>query len=112
MTSIVNMAGSSRRRPRSASGRTAVVCKEPAPYYPALHEIAVLAVDSVVAFDLSIPAQIFGHEDERHRYRLAVCAERAGPVQTSTGFAIVAERGLAALKRADTVLFSGFEVTG
>ena len=54
--------------------------KNPARYAPAMHEIAVLAVDSVVAFDLSIPAQIFGHRDERHRYRLTVCAEQAGPV--------------------------------
>ncbi len=46
-----------------------------------MHEIVVLAVDSVVAFDLSIPAQIFGHRDERHRYRLTVCAEQAGPVR-------------------------------
>jgi transcriptional regulator GlxA family with amidase domain len=77
-----------------------------------MHEIAVLAVDSVVAFDLSIPAQIFGHRDERHRYRLTVCAEQAGPVQTSTAFAIVAESGLAALSRADTVIVPGFENTG
>jgi len=77
-----------------------------------MHEIVVLAVDSVVAFDLSIPAQIFGHRDERHRYRLTVCAEQPGPVQTSTGFAIVAGAGLAALRRADTVIVPGFENTG
>jgi len=76
-----------------------------------MHEIVVLAVDSVVAFDLSIPAQIFGHRDERHRYRLTVCAEQAGPVQTSTAFAIVAGSGLAALRRADTVIVPGFENT-
>src|SRR4029079_7721083 len=90
MTSMVNMAGSSRRSRPSASGRTALVRKDPARYAPAMHEIVVLAVDSVVAFDLSIPAQILGHRDERHRYRLTVCAEQPGPVQTSTGFAIVA----------------------
>ena len=89
-----------------------MVRKDPARYDPAMHEIAVLALDSVVAFDLSIPAQIFGHQDERHRYSLTVCAEWPGPVATSTGFAIVAERGLAALKRADTVIFPGFENTG
>jgi transcriptional regulator GlxA family with amidase domain len=77
-----------------------------------MHEIAVLAVDSVVAFDLSIPAQIFGHRDERHRYRLTVCAEHAGPVETSTGFAILAPHGLAALRHADTIIVPGFENTG
>src|SRR4029079_13247957 len=112
MTSMVNMAGSSRRSRPSASGRTALVRKDPARYAPAMHEIVVLAVDSVVAFDLSIPAQIFGHRDERHRYRLTVCAAEPGPGQTSTGFATVAGAGLAALRRADTVIVPGFENTG
>jgi hypothetical protein len=38
----------------------------------------------VVAFDLSIPAQIVGHHDERGRYALTVCGRHAGPVPTST----------------------------
>jgi transcriptional regulator GlxA family with amidase domain len=77
-----------------------------------MHAIAVLAIESVVAFDLSIPAQIFGHPDERDRYGVIVCAEAPGPVTTSTGFAIVAEHGLDALARADTVLVPGFDDTG
>jgi transcriptional regulator GlxA family with amidase domain len=76
-----------------------------------MERIAVLALDSVVAFDLSIPAQIFGHRDERDRYRVAVCAERAGPVATSTGFDIVTSHGLATLRRADTIVVPGFEHT-
>jgi transcriptional regulator GlxA family with amidase domain len=76
-----------------------------------MHEIAVVALDDVVAFDLSIPAQIFGHRDERARYRLTVCAEHAGPVQTSTGFAVVATHGLDTVRRADTVIVPGFEHT-
>jgi transcriptional regulator GlxA family with amidase domain len=110
MTSM-NMAGSLRSGDRSASGRTAVVRRHSARYASAVHRIAVIALDSVVAFDLSIPAQIFGHRDERDRYRLAVCAERPGPVPTSTGFAIVAGHGLATLRRADTVIVPGFERT-
>jgi transcriptional regulator GlxA family with amidase domain len=74
-----------------------------------MHHIAVLALDTVVAFDLAIPTQVFGHEDERDRYRVSVCAERPGPVRTSTGFAIVAQDGLAAVQRADTVIVPGFE---
>jgi transcriptional regulator GlxA family with amidase domain len=76
-----------------------------------MHQIAVLALDNVVAFDLSIPAQIFGHRDERTRYRLTVCAERPGPVESSTGFAIVASHGLETVRRADTVIVPGFEHT-
>ena len=69
----------------------------------------MLALDQVVAFDLAIPAQVFGHEEERDRYALCVCAERAGPVQTSTGFEVVAARGLDAVREADTVVVPGME---
>lgn len=76
-----------------------------------MHTIAVLALDSVVAFDLAIPAQVFGHHDERDRYRVTICAERPGPVNTSTGFDIVASHGLPTVRRADTVVVPGFERT-
>ena len=76
------------------------------------HHVAVLALDRVVAFDLSIPAQIFGHQDERHRYRLTVCGEQPGPIRTSTGFAIVADHGLNTLRRADTIVVPGIEDDG
>jgi transcriptional regulator GlxA family with amidase domain len=76
-----------------------------------MHHVAVLALDNVVAFDLAIPAQIFGHQDERHRYRVSICAERPGPVPTSTAFEIVARHGLPTVRRADTVIVPGFERT-
>ena len=76
------------------------------------HRVAVLALDRVVAFDLSIPAQIFGHQDERDRYRLTVCGEQPGPVRTSTGFAIVADHGLDAVRDADTIVVPGIEDDG
>jgi transcriptional regulator GlxA family with amidase domain len=72
-----------------------------------MHRVAVLALDSVVAFDLSVPAQVFGHEDERERYALRVCATAPGPVRTSTGFSIVATDGLGTLRAADTVIVPG-----
>src|SRR3954468_20589362 len=74
-----------------------------------MERIAVLALDSVVAFDLAIPAQIFGHRDERDRYRVAICAERPGPVATSTGFGIVAPFGRPPLRQPDPVIVPGFE---
>jgi transcriptional regulator GlxA family with amidase domain len=73
--------------------------------------VAVLALDGVVAFDLSIPAQVFGHSDQRRRYRLAICAPQPGPVPTSTGFEIVAAHGLDALASAGTILIPGIEET-
>jgi transcriptional regulator GlxA family with amidase domain len=72
-----------------------------------LHRVVALAIPEVVAFDLSIPAQIFGHADERDRYRFTVCTERPGQVATSTGFSLSAV-GLDALDDADTVVVPGF----
>lgn len=72
-----------------------------------MHRVVALALPDVVAFDLSIAAQVFGHRDER-LYRFTVCAPVAGPVATTTGFAILVTDGLDALQRADTVLVPGF----
>ncbi len=76
------------------------------------HVVAVVALPAAVAFDLAIPAQVFGHRAEAARYALTVCAAAAGPVPTTTGFDVVAPHGLDALERADTVVVPGFaEVT-
>src|ERR1700753_2650768 len=54
------------------------------------HRVVALALPEVVAFDLSIAAQVFGHRDERDRYTFTVAAERPGPVPTTPGFPITA----------------------
>jgi transcriptional regulator GlxA family with amidase domain len=69
-----------------------------------MHQVAVLALESVVAFDLATPAQVF-----RGPYGFELCAVRGGPVATSTGFAVVADHGLEALARADTVIVPGYD---
>ena len=76
-----------------------------------MHRVAVVAVDGVVAFDLAIPSQVFGHRDERGRYEFAVCGARRAPVRTSTGFAILPSHGLTALRRADTIVVPGIQPT-
>jgi transcriptional regulator GlxA family with amidase domain len=73
-----------------------------------MHRVVTLALPDVVAFDLAIPAQIFGHHTERHRYEFVVCAQHQGPVPTTTGFDIHAPVGLDALESADTVIVPGF----
>jgi AraC family transcriptional activator FtrA len=72
------------------------------------HRVAVLALPATVAFDLAIPAQVFGHRDERENYRLTLCAPHAGPVSTTTGFDVHAPAGLEALDDAETVVVPGF----
>ena len=72
------------------------------------HRVVALALPAVVAFDLSIAAQIFGHRDERSRYTFSVCSSAVGPLPTSTGFDLDVGHGLDALRDADTVVVPGF----
>jgi len=73
-----------------------------------MHRVVALVLPNVVAFDLAIPAQIFGHPTESGRYAFRICAEQPGAVATTTGFAIQADAGLVALETADTVIVPGF----
>src|SRR5262245_19641745 len=73
-----------------------------------MHRVVAVALPKVVAFDLAIPAQIFGHVSERHRYTFTVCAQRSGLIDTTTGFAVRADAPLDAVRSADTVIVPGF----
>jgi len=67
--------------------------------------VVALVACEVVAFDLSIPAQVFGQEPEL--YEFAVCAPVAGVMPTETGFDVLVPHGLEALEGADTVVVPG-----
>jgi transcriptional regulator GlxA family with amidase domain len=73
-----------------------------------MHRIVALALPHVVAFDLAIPAQVFGHHDQRGDYAFTVCAADPGPVKSTTGYAVHAEADLDCLSRADTVVVPGY----
>ena len=73
-----------------------------------MHQVVALVLADVVAFDLAIPAQVFGHQDERDRYSFDVCTQEPGPVPTTTGYAVQVSRGLEALETADTVVVPGY----
>jgi transcriptional regulator GlxA family with amidase domain len=76
------------------------------------HEIALLALPDVVAFDLGVPAQIFGaarDEDDRPLYRLRTCSPDGGPVRTSAGFSTMPGHGPEILATADTVVVAGVQ---
>ena len=72
-----------------------------------MHRVVALALPNVVAFDLSVPAQVFGRYDGP--YEFEACAPRSGRVQTTTGFAVHVDRGLEAIHEADTVIVPGFD---
>ncbi|GAA4616983.1 helix-turn-helix domain-containing protein [Actinoallomurus liliacearum] len=74
------------------------------------HEVVVLALNDVVAFDLGVPSQIFGAARDaggRPYYRVRVCTADGGPVRTSAGFAAVPDHGPEILAEADTVVVPG-----
>lgn len=73
-----------------------------------MHRVVALALPEVVAFDLAIPSQVFGHREEHERYSFAVCAPDPGLVPSTTGFAVHAGAGLEALAGADTVVVPGY----
>jgi len=73
-----------------------------------MHTIAVLALDGVLAFDLSTPIETFGRvrlPDGRAAYRVRVCAPSA---EIDAGaFTLRAPWGLDALAEADTIILPG-----
>lgn len=74
------------------------------------HQVAVLALDDVVPFDLGVPAQVFhaATDEQGHRYyRVQTCTLGGLPVRTAAGFTVTPEHGLELLAEADTVLVAG-----
>lgn len=77
------------------------------------HRVTILALPSVVPFDLGVPAQVFGYPRPDlglHRYAVTVCGVAPGNVPTSTGrFSIAVTHGLRALTRAQTIVIPGID---
>jgi AraC family transcriptional activator FtrA len=73
-----------------------------------VHAVVALALPAVEAFDLAIPAQVFGDRGQAGRYSFTVCAPAAGLVPSTTGYAVQAGHGLEALAAADTVVVPGY----
>ena len=73
-----------------------------------MHRVVALALPDVVAFDLSIAAQVFGSRSEG-MYEFTLCAAAPGPLPTTTGFDLLIEHDLRAIEDADTVVVPGYE---
>lgn len=77
-------------------------------YFVAMHTVAVLALDGVIAFDLSTPIEVFSRTrlpDGRAAYRVRICAP--APEIDAEAFSIRAPWGLDALAEADTIILPG-----
>src|SRR4051812_650679 len=105
--SICVTARASADRPRRASGRMAIMCKNRA---MRRHEVAVLALDQVTGFDLGTPTQVLGaalDEHEKRFYRVRVCTPGNEPVRTSAGYTVQGDHGLELLAEVDTIIVAG-----
>ncbi|MDT4987439.1 MAG: hypothetical protein QOI74_1533 [Micromonosporaceae bacterium] len=74
------------------------------------HRVAVLALDDVVAFDLGVPAQVFGAARSaagRRLYQVTTCTPDGGPIRTTAGFQVVPDHDLSVIADADTVIVPG-----
>lgn len=75
-----------------------------------MHNVAVLAFPDVIAFDLTIPIEVFGRvrlPDGTHGYRVHVCGVE--PVVTAGPLRIATDHGLEALADADTIIVPGLD---
>jgi transcriptional regulator GlxA family with amidase domain len=86
------------------------MCKDPAMLAPHPHEVAVLAVDRVVGFELGLPYRLLGlAEDEEGAplYRVRVATLDGGPVRTADGFTVQPDHDGSVLRTAGTVVVPG-----
>ncbi|SFJ33604.1 AraC family transcriptional regulator, transcriptional activator FtrA [Amycolatopsis sacchari] len=78
------------------------------------HRVVALLNPPQSPFELACAAEVFGstREDVPDCYDFRVCAEHPGPLRTTAGYPIVVDAGLAALRRADTVIIPGWQPPG
>ena len=74
------------------------------------HEVAVLALPHVVAFELGLPHRCLGGAvdgDGRPLYRVRTCTVDGGPVRTSAHYAVLPDHDAAILRTAATIVIPG-----
>jgi AraC family transcriptional regulator, transcriptional activator FtrA len=76
-----------------------------------MHRVLALCLDGLVAFDLTVPAQVFSlaaGEDGSPLYRFSACSPGGAPVRTTTGFSVQTGGGLELLSAAETIVVPGY----
>jgi AraC family transcriptional activator FtrA len=78
------------------------------------HRVVALLNPPQSPFELACAAEVFGtvRPDVPAHYDFRICAERPGPLQTTVGYAMLVDAGLAALQEADTVVVPGWQPPG
>ena len=76
----------------------------------ARHEVAVLALPHVVAFELGLPHRFLGgavDADGRPLYRVRTCTVDGGPIRTSAHYAVLPDHDASILATAATIVVPG-----
>ncbi len=99
--------GADTARKRGANAAPDLVAGEAA----APHRVVALCLEGLVAFDLTAPAQAFGvaaRPGGEPLYEFSTCSVDGAEVRTTSGFGVSPAAGLAALRRADTVVVPAY----
>lgn len=76
-----------------------------------MHRVVALCLDGLVAFDLTAPAQAFGlaaRPSGAPLYSFSTCSVGGAEVRTTSGFTVVPEAGLGALRQAETIVVPAY----
>jgi transcriptional regulator GlxA family with amidase domain len=95
------------------SGQIANMCKNLAMARP--HRVAVLALDTVIGYDMVIPPTVLGEatdKDGNALYEVRVCGLDTSPVRVLAGYSIVPDFGAEILAESDTVIIPGTRLRG
>ena len=74
------------------------------------HRVAVLALEPVVGYDMTIPPTVLGaatRSDGTPLYDVRICGLEVAPIRASAGFTLIPDYGVEALAEADTVIIPG-----
>ncbi|MGC4109658.1 MAG: helix-turn-helix domain-containing protein [Nocardioides sp.] len=83
------------------------------PLHP--HRVVVLLLEPAIGYDAVIPVQLLGEatdDDDRPLYDVTMASLDGGPVRTSSGYQLVPQDDVSALRRADTVIVPGTQLPG
>ncbi|MFI7677912.1 GlxA family transcriptional regulator [Actinophytocola sp. NPDC049390] len=80
-----------------------------------VHQVVVLALDTVIGYDMAIPPQIFaeatGRDGER-LYEVRICGLDRSPIRVASGYTMVPDHDASILAEADTVIVPGTRIAG
>jgi transcriptional regulator GlxA family with amidase domain len=86
------------------------MCKDPAMAQSTPHEVAVVAVERVVGFELGLPYRLLGlaeDADGSPLYRVRIATLDGRPVRTADGFSVQPDHDGSVLRTAGTVVVPG-----